>query len=389
MSVYRQLLAFLTLAAVLGLAGCAQAPSVPEVVAKEPELSFPEAPFGQPVELVSIEGIFALGEERQNHFLDFFNAPVNRHLPAHLRVHRYLVDQTESFDFHNDTFVADEAFARSAGNCLSLAIITTALANLVDVDVGYQLIEASPVYELRGDVGVRGLHVRSLLYEPQSVTQAGRRGGIKIDYFPDGSERFVGNLSEDQYFALYYSNVAAESIARGETTQAYWHLREALRLAPKSSKALNMMAVVYHRAGDPDTAERIYRYGIDHLREKVSFLRNYRALLLAQDRADDAAAVTARLDEIDEPNPFDWLAAGRSAYGSQQYEEAIRYYRRAIALAPYLHEGYLGVALSQYELGDTALARRNLEKAIENSRRQSTRSLYEAKLAALTAQVAH
>lgn len=389
MTLYRYLPRFGVLAAALAVVGCATPSHELAVSAEEPELSFPDVRFGQPLELASIEDIFALNEERRAHFLDFFNAPVHRHLPAHRRVHRYLVDETESFDFHNDTFVADEAFARSSGNCLSLAIITTALANLVDVDVGYQLIDASPVYELRGDIGVRGLHVRSLLYEPLSVTQTGRRGGIKIDYFPDGSERFVGNLSEDQYFALYYSNVAAESIARGEIRRAYWHLREALRLAPNSSKALNMMAVVYHRAGDPGTAERIYRYGIDHLREKVSFLRNYRALLLIQGRSDDAAAVMARLEEIDEPNPFDWLAAGRSAYGGQQYAEAIRYYRRAISLAPYLHEGYLGVALSQYQLGDTDLARRNLKKAIENSRRQSTRSLYEAKLAALTAQVAH
>ena len=365
--------------------GCAASPTVTESVL-EPRLTFPDALFGDPASIPTVEEIFALGEARQAHFLDFFNAPVRRQLPAHKRVHQYLVSETERFDFHNDTFVANEAFERSAGNCLSLAIITTSLANLVDVDVGYQLIEASPVYELRGDVGVRGLHVRSLLYEPLSLTQAGTRGGIKIDYFPDGSERFVGNLNEDQYYALYYSNVAAESIARGEITIAYWYLREALRLAPKSSKALNMMAIVYHRAGDPATAERIYRFGIDHLREKISFLRNYRALLLAQGRASDAEAVTARLAEIDEPNPFDWLAAARSAYGAGQYEEAIRYYRRALDLAPYLHEGYLGMALSQYELGDTELARRNLKLAIENSRRESTRSLYEAKLAALTAQ---
>ena len=367
------------------LAACASHPPAEERPVR-PVLEFPSALFGDRPRIPEIGDVFALSEERQQHFLRYFREPFRSGTAPHRRVHQYLVNVTDQFDFHNDTFTANEALNASAGNCLSLAILTTALANLADVEVGYQLVEGSPIYELRGDVGVRGLHVRSLLYDPSSTTRIGQRNGIKIDYFPDGSERFVDNLSHDEYYALYYSNVAGESIAAGDINAAYWHLLESLRLAPDNGKALNMMAVVYHRAGDAARAERIYRYGIDWLPDKVSFLRNYRTLLERQGRSEEAAAVSVRLAEIDEPNPFDWLAAGRSAYNNGDYRGAIDMFQRAADISPYFGRAYLGIALAHYQLGETERAERYLRQAIEKTQRISTRSMYEAKLAALTRQ---
>lgn len=364
--------------------GACATQSAPTPAGEQPVLEFPDTLFGERPRVPEIADIFYLPEARESDFLHFFRSPIRNDLPAHRRVQQYLVEVTEKFDFHNDTFMAAESLEASAGNCLSLAILTTALADLAGVEVGYQLVEGSPVFELRGDVGVRGLHVRSLLYDPSSTTRIGQRNGIKIDYFPDGSERFVDNLSHDEYYALYYSNVAGEALANGNYELAYWYLLESLELAPNNSKALNMMAVAYHRMGDSETAERIYRFGIDWLPEKVSFLRNYRTLLETQERREEAAAIAAMLAKIEEPNPFDWLAAGRNAYTSGHYREAIDLYQRAVDIAPYLHQGYLGLALAHLRIGENRSAERHLERAIEHAQRVDTRSMYQAKLAALT-----
>ena len=375
----------LTVFLAMALGGCASQP-VSEEAGERPVLEFPSALFGERPKIAEIADVFSLPEERQRHFLSYFRQPFRSGTAPHRRVHQYLVEITNDFDFHNDTFTASEALEASAGNCLSLAILTTALANLANVEVGYQLVEGSPIFELRGDVGVRGLHVRSLLYDPSSTTRIGQRNGIKIDYFPDGSERFVDNLSHDEYYALYYSNVAGEAIANGDISTAYWLLLESLRLAPDNDKALNMMAVAYHRAGDAARAEQIYRYGVDWLPDKVSFLRNYRTLLERQGRMAEAAVISAQLAEIDEPNPFDWLAAGRSAYNNGNYREAIEFYQRAADISPYFGRAYLGIALAHYKLGETRSAERYLKQAIEKTQRVATRSMYEAKLAALTGQ---
>ncbi|MEO1334497.1 MAG: tetratricopeptide repeat protein, partial [Myxococcota bacterium] len=69
---------------------------------------------------------------------------------------------------------------------------------------------------------------------------------------------------------------AAESVRGGRLDTAYWLLRASLAQDPKSAAAWNSMAVVLRRANRMDQAEDIYRYGIEALPEKATFLRNYR-----------------------------------------------------------------------------------------------------------------
>ncbi len=332
--------------------------------------------------------MFALSENQEQAFFEYSNDPKRRNLAAHKLVKQYLESVTQDFDFHNDTRTASEALQTSEGNCLSLAILTTALADLAGVEVGYQLADSTPVFELTGSVVSKGLHVRSILYDPSwtSPMDGGilfTRPGIRVDYFPDGTERFVGNLSYSDYVAMYYSNVAGEALADGDLDTAFWFSLESLAISRDNVGALNTMAVVYRQAGDEAMAEAIYKYGIDKMPKAVSLLRNYRVLLKRQGRTEEAEAVDARLAALDDRNPFDWIVAGRQAYLDGEYREAISHYRRAADQAPYLHEAYHGMALAYLKLGDADRAESALERALENSRRRATASRYQAKLAAL------
>ena len=67
------------------------------------------------------------------------------------------------------------------------------------------------------------------------------------------------------------------------------------------------------RAGDAAKAEEIYRYGIEHLNRKISLLRNYRILLEQQNRLEEAEEITAKLTQLDDPSPYDWIEAGEDA----------------------------------------------------------------------------
>jgi Tfp pilus assembly protein PilF len=167
-------------------------------------------------------------------------------------------------------------------------------------------------------------------------------------------------------------------------SSAFWLLNQSLAYAPGNDAAINMMAVVYRRAGDPQKAEEIYRYGIEHLADKVTLLRNYRILLNDQGRFAEADEVATQLERLGEPNPFDWIHAAQQAHSEGQYTEAISLYKKAVAIAPYLHESYFGMARSHYELGNRERAETELAQALERADRASTRSLYEAKLTALT-----
>jgi len=355
------------------------------------ELSFDSSLFPRKPDIVDASELFVLRENQRSAFIEYFHDPGRQKTLPHERVYDYLQTVTAEFDFHNDTRTAAQSLDMSSGNCLSLAILTTAFANLVNVDADYQLIDSSPVFELRGNVISRGLHVRSVLYDPTwQPSEEGEtnlnRPGIQFDYFPDDTERnrLIGNLSFDEYVAMYYSNIAGEAIVAGDIESAFWYLLESLKHKPENAYALNNLAVVYRRAGDEVMAERIYKYGIELLPNKVSFLRNYHVLLVRQARMKEARTISKLLSRLDDDNPFDWIDAGQNAFKDGQYREAIDYFRQALRIAPYLHEAHGAMALAYLRLGNTGRGERELKRALNIAQRQSARSMYQAKLTVLS-----
>ena len=66
---------------------------------------------------------------------------------------------------------------------MSLAVVTTALAKLANIEIDYELIDSSPIYRLSGSVANRGVHIRSLIYKPQAE-ESGITNRYKNRLFP-------------------------------------------------------------------------------------------------------------------------------------------------------------------------------------------------------------
>lgn len=344
-------------------------------------------PFGERPQIPGTAEVHALTPAQAREFLDFFNNPALAGEPAFRRLYFYLEGKVQNFTYRNETLAASAAFASNSGNCLSLAIMTTALADLVNVPIEYELVDDNPVYEQHGIVIEKGLHVRTLLFDAHQSAGDGfvfGNRGIAIDYFPTRAERFVKRVSLKEYQAMYYRNRAAEAMRSDDLRAAYWHTMESLRLSPASAESLNMLAVVNRRAGDADTAEQIYLFAIAHSDEKLSLLKNYRILLSSQGRGSEAALIEQQLQQMDDRSPFNWLHLARSAQSEGDLTRAIAYFQKALELAPYLHEAHLGVAMAYYELGALDAADSALRMAIDSTTRNSARQLYKGKLAALS-----
>lgn len=355
----------------------------------QPSISFQSDLFGQPQNIISSENIYRLSVSQQQEFLTFFNDPIRENTPKHERVSDYLKNITTHFSYHGETNNAQLALEKSSGNCLSLAILTTALAKLVDVEAGYQLVDSAPVFSSQGRIIYRSQHVRTKLYDPE-WTHPGEdrlvlsRPGLLIDYFPTDGDRFVGNIDEAEYMAMYYNNLAGEAIADENYKSAYWLLRTSIKLAPHNVGATNAMAIVYARMGDTAKAEEIYLHGMHYQPNNVSLLRNYRLLLMQQARHAEAQKIEKSLAQLQAVNPFDWLYAGRHAYDDGNYKQAVFYYQKAVKVAPYLHESYAGMASAYYKLGNRSDAERELRNAESYSVKDSTRAMYQAKLMVLS-----
>jgi len=352
-------------------------------------ISFESNLFGEPQEIIAPDDIYQLSEEQRQAFLQYFNNPIRENTPPHERVSDYLENITVNFTYQGETYTAAAALDNFSGNCLSLAILTTALAQVVGVETGYQLVDSAPVFALHGRVIYRGQHVRTKLFDPEWLPPGEdrwvlSRPGLLVDYFPSEGDRFVGNISEAEYMAMYYNNLASDAIASEDYNIAFWLTHTSMELAPDNVSAMNAMAILYRRIGDVAKAEEIYRYGINNMPDQVSLLRNYRVLLIEQERYKEVEEIGKSLVRLQDSNPFEWLHAGRSAYDDGNFEEAVFYYKKAVTVAPYLHESYAGMANAYYKLGDKSGAERELKNAENYSNEESTRSMYQAKLMALS-----
>jgi len=367
------------------LQACALAPIVSVV---PPEFSLRnDSLFGVQPQLISTADIHQLSRAQKSAFLRFFNDSVERKSPAHERVMHFMLKVLQDFEYQDATFTASETLARGQGNCLSLAILTTAIAKLVKVSVSYQLADSSPVYALDGSIVVKGVHIRTLLFDqgwrPGEDRLGSRLGSVRIDYFPSGTQRFLRDLTDQQYIARYYRNLAARSLVLRNYPEAYWLTVESMQLEPLSSDALNILAVIYRRAGHAEQAEAIFNYGNKVFPNDLSMLKNHRYLLARQNRRDEVAALSIQIAALNDPSPFYLYKTAYAFYENKNYREAIRIYKKAIAIAPYLHEARLGLSLSYYQLGDKRMAEKELQAAIERAHVPKTRSLYKAKLLAL------
>ncbi len=174
---------------------------VAPVVVEQPDFSFRnDALFDPRPGLPSDQDIHRLTPAQVTNFFDYFNDIEHQPIPPHKRVYAYLEEITAEFSYHNKTYTAAQTLELSQGNCLSLAILTTALARLANVDIGYQLADAQPVFEHNESIVLKGVHVRTLVYGLQRDTESNKiwlfRPRLTIDYFPSNSDRFMTRISE-------------------------------------------------------------------------------------------------------------------------------------------------------------------------------------------------
>ena len=219
----------LVLLAFLACAGCSLVNHQP-AAQPQPAIAILDAAntgnFGPRPALPTPEDIHRLDPEQIQHFLDYLHDPANAATSEHFRVGHYLQQITARFQYEGRTFDAASTLALKSGNCMSLAILTTALAEIAGLEIDYELMDDVPVFEFNETAIIKGVHIRSIIFDPAYSTDETRftltRPGVKIDYFPTNRQRFIGNMDRPVYLAMIYQNLSVEALENGDMDLAYW-----------------------------------------------------------------------------------------------------------------------------------------------------------------------
>jgi Tfp pilus assembly protein PilF len=292
---------------------------------------------------------------------------------------------------YDSTFTrnAAEAFAARRGNCLSLVIMTAALAREMGLSVRFRNVLDDQTWSRNAGYYLAIGHVNLSLAATRIEPSLGRYDldELVIDFLPAADVRKARYwvIDEATVVAMYMNNRAAEMLIGGEVNDAYWWAREAVLHDPRLFSATNTLAMVYRAHGNLAQAQQALEHVLGHEPSNVSALSNLVSVL--EERGDAVAAqkVAQRLAQVESTAPFAYFEQGLAAMKAGDYARARDLFAREVERAAYYHEFRFWLALAYVGLGDLEQARANLVVAVESAPTSGERELYAAKLERLRA----
>jgi tetratricopeptide (TPR) repeat protein len=363
----------------LCLAACAGVP------APVPQSLLDDSLFAPPATPVATSEVFAVSDAMRR-FLDVELArEARRKGPRTALIDALYAPGQLKLDYDAArTNTAAEAFEARSGNCLSLVIMSAAMARHLGLPVQFHSVFSDAGWGRSGDLLVANGHVNLTLrnHFGDGRVRFDVAEAMLIDFDPPapGQRQYSRVIGESTVLAMYLNNRAAELLAEGRSGEAYWHVRAAIEAEPTFLAAHNTLAVVYLRHGAPAHAERVLTQLLAAEPANPAALANLAHLFERQGRLQDAAVLQQRLARIEPYPPYHFFQRGLEAMERRDYAQARAMFEKEIERAAYHHEFHFGLALASYGLGDVKEAQRQLGLAMKASTRDADRQLYAGKL---------
>lgn len=367
------------------LSACASRPVEPRS-----DHLFQDSLFQSPSERVARDDVFAPSDAMKHYLRVEIAHALRRKGPRQalidaLNNQRGLKLEYESAMTRN----AASAFDARAGNCLSLVIMTAALAKELDLTVEYNNVFTDEIWSRSEDIYFSSSHVNLTLgtvarSNGHALDEQSQR--LIIDFMPHEDRLHLRSrvIGEDTIVAMYMNNRAAEAIVRGRLDDAYWWSREAIRQDARFLSAYITLGVVYRRHGQLSMAAQALQHVLEREPENVNALSNMVVVLNQAGRREEAAAVAQKLAGIEPYPPFHFFEQGLAAMKRKDFAAARDLFAKALERAAYYHEFHFGLAAAYLALGDAGKAQEQLTLAMESSTTRKDHDLYAAKLGLLT-----
>jgi Tfp pilus assembly protein PilF len=334
-----------------------------------------------------LEQLFYLNPEQQQHFLQYFHSPAQSHYSNEYRLYNYLQHKIADFSYEGKNYPAEQALEKLQGNCMTLALLTSALAQLAGIETGYRVIYQEPMIDYDQNIFISSNHIRTYLYKTNPAPEQGilllQRAALVIDYFPEKGNLAGDEISAERFYAMLYNNLAADALLSGKTDNAFHLSQKALSYDASFTPSINMIALMYHRKGALAEAAAWFDYGMQQRDSKITLLTNYRDFALKTHDHQLLEKINQQLTSNDDDNPYVWLALAIDAERSQQPQHAQLYYKKLLEKAPYLHNANLALVRLYLKENNVEAAQELIEQAMSYAYDPQRLQLYQTKLTAL------
>lgn len=363
--------------------GCVTVPEQGPSIA--PSELFDDAAFAAPMQQVDPAQALAISPQMK-HYLEVEIAPQLRRLGRQQGLVDALYNRAQlRLEYESDTTRnAAETFDARAGNCLSLVLMTAALAKQLSLPLTYQALVGNEMWGRSGDLSLAIGHVNIIVAKrlvdrvqglPEDTQLLLSFGAPLV-----GRGALMRPVSEDTIVSMYLNNRAVEWLSRGQMDDAYAYAKQAILKDRRFAAAYNTLGVIYQRKDLKPRAEQAFGAALELEPTSRPALANQANLLASQQRHVEAAALRGRLSRVETEPPFMHFDIGRAAVMAGDYRQGRDHLLRELDRDPDYHEFHFWLAQALAGLGDSKGAREHLLLARNNSTTRHDHALYAAKL---------
>ncbi len=281
---------------------------------------------------------------------------------------------------------ASETFSNRTANCLSLSIMTYAMAEYAGLRPEFYVVDIPEYWVRRAGFDVLNGHInlRILpLATPGAVVFF--NAAIDVDFDPqDIRNNFPRKqISKQRALAMFYTNKGADALLRNSYSKAYAYFRAAAQTDPNYSSIWTNLGVLYRINDFNDAAERAYRHSLALDDNNWTAWENLAHLMKMTNREEEGKAILNRLERTRVDNPFYHLILGERAFENKEYAKAIKHYRDGWRLDHKRSQILFGLGKSYYAEGDINKAVHYLSLAARFAQNEQDANRYQGKLSLL------
>ena len=335
----------------------------------------------------SEEDVFYLGEEAK-HFAErsaYDNALNAKNISGFVDA---ILDYSDNGMVYrnNANTVANTTFNNRAANCLSLSIMTFALAEHLGLNTTFYEVDIPEYWTRRDGFSLLNGHINLRVSAPETsmvITLGTTYADVDFDPQVIRSHFPRVPVSKKSVLAMFYNNKGADAFVANSYTRAYSYFRAAAKVEPKLQQTWTNLGVLYRMQGDFKQAQRVYEHALSLDPENLTVWENLAILYRYQNKREEAAELFSKIETKRKTNPFYHFILGEQSFEDGRFEKALSHYQRAVRLDRKNHEVLFGMAKTYFELGDTYNAVRYLKSAETYAPDDYSAERYSSKLAVL------
>jgi tetratricopeptide (TPR) repeat protein len=283
--------------------------------------------------------------------------------------------------------IASVTFQRAKANCLSLSIMTYAMAKHAGLDSYFQVVDIPEYWTRRSGYSMLNGHINLRIKPSNKVgVQTLFNNAFVVDFDSEiSAKKFPAKPADESIvLSMFYNNKGADALLEKDLDKAYAYFRASVINNPSHAGTWVNLGYLYRLANDYGRAEMAYKQAISINDDQLTAWENLSVLYNLQGKTKMASDIRHEIERKRQENPFyhQMLAEIDRDYGD--FESSIAHYQNAISLDRNQHQFYFGIASAYFEKGDLDNSARYLKVAKRKAGRSELADVYENKLSALS-----